>query len=359
MSQLKKQVSVFIGRFSPFHNGHARILEHAVKSAELTLVVIGSGFQSRSLKNPFTNIERGEMIMNWYKQLQAGSERIGSMVIVSVRDYPYNDSRWIAEVQYQILKAIGELNVDHTWDLVLTGASKDSTSWYLNAFGTFFTKRELLPVKEPVQKLSATYVRELIFTGRTKEAEQWVPQAAYNKLLELERRGILNTLIKEYAYIQKYRAPFKSLPYEPAFITADAVVIQSGHVLVITRRSEYGDGLWALPGGFVEPGERFEAAAIRELKEETDIELAPAQLFGSIKRSMLCDLPDRDARGRVVSMAYLIKLKDTCGLPKVKETAETRGTPMWVPIAVAENSSDKWFADHGSIFSHLYASSIE
>ncbi len=56
---------------------------------------------------------------------------------------------------------------------------------------------------------------------------------------------------------------------------ADAAVVAAGpdglHVLLI-RRSD--NGLWALPGGMVEPGERPESAAVRELAEETGLGLA-------------------------------------------------------------------------------------
>lgn len=63
MSQEIKQhdVAVYIGRFQPFHNGHLALLKQALAAAPLCVVVIGSAFQARSPKNPFTWEERAEM----------------------------------------------------------------------------------------------------------------------------------------------------------------------------------------------------------------------------------------------------------------------------------------------------------
>ncbi|MGI9055864.1 MAG: bifunctional nicotinamide-nucleotide adenylyltransferase/Nudix hydroxylase, partial [Pyrinomonadaceae bacterium] len=57
----------------------------------------------------------------------------------------------------------------------------------------------------------------------------------------------------EFEYIQKYKedTQFKNVPYAPVFFTTDAVVVQSGHVLVVRRKVHPGKGLLALPGGFL------------------------------------------------------------------------------------------------------------
>lgn len=70
-------------------------------------------------------------------------------------------------------------------------------------------------------------------------------------------------------------------------------------VLLIRRASEPFAGAWALPGGFVDEGERLEDAARRELAEETGLEftgpLVQAGAFGD---------PGRDPRGWTVSIAF-------------------------------------------------------
>ena len=81
---------------------------------------------------------------------------------------------------------------------------------------------------------------------------------------------------KEYAalrdeadFIAKYRGAWRTAPYPPTFVTVDAVVVQSGHVLLVERKAYPGKGLQALPGGFVRPDERLQDTCIRELREET------------------------------------------------------------------------------------------
>ena len=69
-------------------------------------------------------------------------------------------------------------------------------------------------------------------------------------------------------------------------------------VLLIQRGNEPYKGQWAFPGGFVDMGEDLETAALRELEEETgmkDVFIEQLFTFGS---------PNRDPRGRVVSVAY-------------------------------------------------------
>ena len=90
--------------------------------------------------------------------------------------------------------------------------------------------------------------------------------------------------------------------YPRPLVTVDVVVFTSQttrqDVLLIQRGQEPFQGAWALPGGFVEMDESLEEAAIRELEEETGLEvvyLEQLQTYGD---------PGRDPRGRVISVAY-------------------------------------------------------
>lgn len=82
-------------------------------------------------------------------------------------------------------------------------------------------------------------------------------------------------------------------------LTVDAVVEKAGKVLLIRRRNPPYEGCWALPGGFVEYGEKVEDAAVRELKEETGLEIDIKGLLGVYSE------PGRDPRGHVVSICFL------------------------------------------------------
>jgi 8-oxo-dGTP diphosphatase len=83
-------------------------------------------------------------------------------------------------------------------------------------------------------------------------------------------------------------------------ITTDVVLISAGAILVVKRKNPPFQDQWALPGGYVDEGEFFIEAAVRELKEETGVVLKPWQLT----RLMVRDDPERDPRGRVISQPF-------------------------------------------------------
>jgi 8-oxo-dGTP diphosphatase len=68
--------------------------------------------------------------------------------------------------------------------------------------------------------------------------------------------------------------------------------------VLIRRRNNPFKGSWALPGGFVEYGETVESAVIREIKEETGLEIDLKGIIGVYSN------PDRDPRGHVVTICY-------------------------------------------------------
>jgi bifunctional NMN adenylyltransferase/nudix hydrolase len=158
-------------------------------------------------------------------------------------------------------------------------------------------------------------------------------------------------LKEEFDFITNYKEAWQGAPYLPSFLCCDAVVIRSGHVLVIKRKSSPGKGLWALPGGFVGQDERIMDAAVRELKEETSIALSKDELRRSITESKVCDDPLRSLRGRTVSVAYCFNLGHGA-LPKVKG-ADDAIHAKWLPIDQALSQEHLFFEDHHAIIQHF------
>lgn len=68
--------------------------------------------------------------------------------------------------------------------------------------------------------------------------------------------------------------------YQNSKPCAGALVVHNGKVLLAQRRSEPFKGHWDTPGGFLEPGEHPEQGVIREIKEETGLDIRPAHLIG-------------------------------------------------------------------------------
>jgi len=81
-------------------------------------------------------------------------------------------------------------------------------------------------------------------------------------------------------------------------LTTDAIIIKDDKVLLIKRLNPPYKNYWALPGGFVEYGEKVEDATIREAKEETGLDIVLDKLVGVYSD------PERDPRGHTVTVAY-------------------------------------------------------
>jgi len=101
-------------------------------------------------------------------------------------------------------------------------------------------------------------------------------------------------------------------------IAAD-VIAEIGSSIVLIERRNFPFG-WALPGGFVDVGERVEDAAVRELREETTLEVELRALLGVYSR------PDRDPRGHTVTMVYVGRAH---GEPRAADDA--KGIGLFAP----------------------------
>jgi 8-oxo-dGTP diphosphatase len=111
-----------------------------------------------------------------------------------------------------------------------------------------------------------------------------------------------------------YDHPMQSLTVDIAVFGYNAGKLS---LLLIKRGVEPFIGRYALPGGFVQQDESLEVAALRELHEETSIEvshLEQIQAFGN---------PSRDPRGRVVSVAFLALIKNENVHPIADTDAES------------------------------------
>lgn len=362
-----KDVTVYVGRFNPFHNGHAHVLLRALETSKLVIVLVGSSGQARNTKNPLTFAERKAMIEEWHAFLDTSFNR-GHLIILPLRDYPYNDALWIRQVQRIVKQQVLEnFSLNYRPSIHITGSDRDDTTWYLSAFPQW-----KLDLVEPYRQdetlnVSATVIRDWLFGTTDIETQgkmaKFVPTASLRFLTKFTHTKAYEELVYEYDFLKRYKEGWSKAPYAPTFVTVDAVVVQSGHVLVVKRGAKPGKGLWALPGGFVNPQEKLRAAAIRELIEETGIRLAEGKkakelteqiLNGSVRESETFDKPDRDLRGRTITTAFLIRLDDTKPLPKVKGMDDAADA-FWLPIDDALEQTDQWYADHHAILETLIA----
>ena len=144
-------------------------------------------------------------------------------------------------------------------------------------------------------------------------------------------------------FTRKNKAAWASAPYAPTFNAADSIIVQSGHILLVTRRSHPGKGLLAIPGGYLNQEETLLDCALRELREETKIKVPEKVLRGSMVYDRNFDDPYRSDRGRMITQAFLFQLEDMDELPKVKG-ADDAEKAKWYPIAFL--NEEDFFEDH-------------
>jgi 8-oxo-dGTP diphosphatase len=123
--------------------------------------------------------------------------------------------------------------------------------------------------------------------------------------------------------------------YDRPAVTVDIVIFtlrdQDLQVLLIQRKHPPFANYWAIPGGFVQMGESLEAAALRELEEETsvrDVYIEQLFTFGQ---------PDRDPRTRVITVAYfaLVPSTELFPLEAGDDAADARWWSMYELPSVA------------------------
>lgn len=126
--------------------------------------------------------------------------------------------------------------------------------------------------------------------------------------------------------------------YQNPIPTVDIIIeIESRGIVLIKRKNPpYG---WAIPGGFVDYGESLEEAAIREAKEETNLDVELVKQFHTYSD------PRRDPRHHSISTVFIAKAK---GVPQAKDDAVEIG------IFNESNLPDEIAFDHNSILSDYF-----
>jgi len=352
----KYHTLVFVGRFQPVTVAHAEIIRRAMAQAKQLVIIVGSANQPRTYKNPWTSKDREMMLSNVVNDIGDTFEHNNTfspgefdhtghnhcMVRIDHNiDTLYNDQSWAVRVQTIVAKYTQPGD-----NIALIGHKKADTTEYLSMFPQW-AMEEI----EEIEPLNATKIRDLYFRKDVNmNFIRGVVPSPVARMLE----GWIDSperisVIQEREFIETYKRQFASLSYPPIFVTTDALVVCSGHILLVERKSYPGKGLFALPGGFLNEHERIIDGVVRELREETKIKVPAPVLVGSIKKTQVFDHPERSARGRTITHCFMIELPDG-DLPKVKGSDDAK-TAQWVPIS--QLSSENMFEDHYQLIQEM------
>lgn len=344
---------VFIGRFQPLHIGHQHVISHALERVDRLIVLVGSANVARDPRNPFTYAEREAMLRFAFRHEMAE----GRLIVAPLDDHLYSNIAWVTEVQRTVRAIVLDHGNHHGFQnhgigdfrVALTGYGKDASSYYLKLFPEW----ENLQIDSQYGTFSSTHVRHRYFQ-RIPEIPASILSAGVAQFMREFMLGeVFRGLLEEAEYLEAYPAQWGKGP----FVTADAVVIQSGHILLVERGGFPGKGLLALPGGFVGPDEHIRDAAIRELREETAIsdgkgQIPPAMLASFIEdsRTRVFDAPTRSLRGRIITHAFLFRLPERRKLFSVKG-GDDAAHARWYRFG--DLGPEMLFEDHWSIIEEM------
>lgn len=330
---MAKSYTVFVLRGQPFQKAHKQIIQNSLEISDEVIIAIGSHRAPITIKNPWRYEFRADLIRG-----SMTAEENARIKIVPLRDFLYSMNTWVTALQNAVSSLI---EPDST--VSLTGHYKDDSSFYLD----FFPQWKLIPqpnFKVNGKNVDATTVRKLLFEEKP-EWKEFVPDYVVQKLEEYSKTEDFQKMKREFEFITKYKKRWEGSPYPPTFVTVDAVVIQSGHVLLIRRGKEPGKGYFGLPGGFLNTNETIRQGILRELKEETKIGVPSIILEKSIKTTHVFDHPYRSLRGRVITHAALIELDFNKPLPFV-EGSDDADKALWMPFNDIYLKEEIFFDDH-------------
>ncbi len=244
-------IGLFIGRFQPLHIGHISVIENALKEVDSLIIGIGSAEKHHTTENPFTSEERKAMIE---------SSIIGKYVVYPIPDIS-DYGHWVAYVR----EIVGK------FDVVYSGNAVVNELFQKDGY-------ETKPIVEHFC-MSSSSIRDMM-VRKNPDWKKYVAPATADLIDRIKGEDRVRSLYKQFL--------------NP--IPAVDIIIKYDDGIVLIKRQ---DGNYALPGGFVGFGESTETAAVREAKEETNLDVKLEKLLGVYSD------PKRDPRTHIMSITYV------------------------------------------------------
>lgn len=335
-------VGIFVGRFQPLHIGHLSIISHMQKKYDHVIIMVGSANQRKSFKNPFSFELRKQWIEHNFSSIKQDTQLLS---VLPLNDFRYAEHKW----EKALIDGVDFVTNPHD-DIALVGYEKDDSSYYLSSFPNWSFDEVPLKIN-----IDATTIRKDWYASKLTalaNTSQFLPKDVLSYLIN--HQPYFDLLLKEHEFQQADQKRFEDYPYPETLklCTSDAVAICDDKILLIKRGNVPGKGCWALPGGYVNANETFLQGGLRELFEETQIQLPKGFcLNDAVVGEKLFDDPKRCFGITRVTVGFLIKLPLIDGkLPGVK-AADDAVEAKWVSYGDIKNL--KMFDDHNDIIDHF------
>lgn len=323
------ELAVCAGRFLLPNAANLALVRAALTPAPRGLVFVRRAHMAPSPANPFDSTQRIAML----RAALAEHERVQAE-FVPLREH-WDDQRLLRDMgaatagDHQVTWVVGgHAPVDAEdlptgWTLEQAGVGDgdaQAVAWLEQLYATDDPARGLAALEGNLPPPALAFLREWIATpGFATVRDDW-RQIAHEK------------------------RQWSVAPYPVVLVTVDAVVHAGGHVLLIKRGRSPGRGLWALPGGFLEPREPVLHAAMRELVEETGLPLSMREMQQRLKGVRIFDHPERSQRGRIITHTFFFDLGDMA--PPPVQGGDDAAAAQWVKVAQLPELEAQLHDDH-------------
>ena len=326
-----------MGRFQPPQMTDLLAIRKALSLGRQVVLLLMGHRLARTPKNPWTSEERQTMV-----EACLTPEERARIHFVPVQDWLYNASLWVESVQRGVHAIVPE-----GFSVAVLESTKDERRTCLDLFPEW-ARVEF----QGGDGTDGSELRGRYFTDpRSLDLEETLPRPVRAWLRSWESTDLYQGLLEEYRYILDYRARWSVAPYAVNFVTADAVVVKAGHVLLVERKRHPGKGLFALPGGFLDTQETLLQAALRELQEETHLQVSEGELLQALEAEKVFDDPVRSIRGRTLTCAFYFNLGPG-PLPEI-EAADDAARAFWLPLSEVGVSAERFFDDHKDVIGYF------
>lgn len=331
-------VAIYIGRFQPFLNTHLAQIRHALSLAPRCLVVVAGAHQARSPRNPLSGQERLKLI-----EAALTQEEMARVQLTTIRD-DNDGERWSQGIRARMLHAFPDAADVAAMAVCEPGCHFPALTWAMEDSASPLATSDERPARERLYEAGADawallQGSGLLAPGTERLMQDWLSSDTFARTAH------------EWQALREMRAEWDGSPYTPIFVTVDAVVRCAGRVLLIRRGRAPGQGLYALPGGFLEAEEAVLESAIRELAEETGLNVTRTALQRALKEVRVFDDPWRSQRGRVLTHAHFFDLPDDT-LPAIL-AGDDAAEAFWAEESRLAALEEHFHDDHFLILDHF------